>query len=98
MILLEDDAIGDTLSYAVDECLNFTKMEAFDASNVYDEVIIEIRKKSYAISSELTCIKYIEHYQNEGLYQARLTGYEYACGEYITTIDSDDYYGYYNCL
>lgn len=93
MILLEDDAIGDTLSYAVDECLNFTKMEAFDASNVYDEVIIEIRKKSYAISSELTCIKYIEHYQNEGLYQARLTGYEYACGEYITTIDSDDYYG-----
>ena len=52
MILLEDDAIGDTLSYAVDECLNFTKMEAFDASNVYDEVIIEIRKKSYAISSE----------------------------------------------
>lgn len=79
--------------YVVDECLNFEAINKFDISGIRDNVEIEIRKKSYRISSELTAINYIEHFENEGLYQARLTGYEYANGEYITTIDSDDYYG-----
>lgn len=79
--------------YVVDECLNFEAINKFDISGIRDNVEIEIRKKSYRIGSELTAINYIEHFENEGLYQARLTGYEYANGEYITTIDSDDYYG-----
>ena len=36
-------------------------------------------------------IKVICHEENKGLFQTRLTGYRYAKGEYIASIDSDDY-------
>jgi HAD superfamily hydrolase (TIGR01549 family) len=36
-------------------------------------------------------IKYIKHQKNLGLFQARLTGAEFATGDYISFIDSDDY-------
>lgn len=93
MLLLDKNEKSKVMYYTIDECMNFCKVNNFDITNVYDNVKVEIRNKSYAINSSLTRIKYIEHYQNEGLYQARLTGYEYASGKYITTIDSDDYYG-----
>ena len=90
MLLLDKNEKSKVMYYTIDECMNFCKVNNFDITNVYDNVKVEIRNKSYAINSSLTRIKYIEHYQNEGLYQARLTGYEYASGKYITTIDSDD--------
>ena len=45
-------------------------------------------------------IKYVENEKNEGLYQARLNGYLQATGEFIASLDSDDYVGedYYRCL
>lgn len=36
-------------------------------------------------------IKLVSHKKNYGLFQARLTGYENATGEYIAFVDSDDY-------
>lgn len=36
-------------------------------------------------------IKYIKHEQNKGLYHARITGSEFATGEYIAFVDSDDH-------
>lgn len=36
-------------------------------------------------------IKLVSHEMNRGLFQARLTGYENATGEYIAFVDSDDY-------
>lgn len=36
-------------------------------------------------------IKYVEHVNNRGLFQARLTGVEKAIGKYIAFVDSDDY-------
>lgn len=35
-------------------------------------------------------IVYVKHNSNKGLYQARITGFKIAKGEYITSIDSDD--------
>lgn len=35
----------------------------------------------------------VKNEQNQGLFQARLRGYEAAHGEYICTVDSDDYVG-----
>lgn len=35
--------------------------------------------------------KYIEHTNNKGLFQARLTGYSHSTGDYIAFLDSDDY-------
>ncbi|MBR5577650.1 MAG: glycosyltransferase family 2 protein, partial [Lachnospiraceae bacterium] len=36
-------------------------------------------------------VKYVVHEENKGLFRARVTGAEYACGEYIAFADSDDY-------
>lgn len=45
-------------------------------------------------------IKYIEHTENRGLFQARVSGSELATGDYIAFIDSDDYISidYYRLL
>ena len=37
-------------------------------------------------------IKYVRHNENKGLFQARLTGFNLARGQWITSIDSDDYF------
>ena len=37
-------------------------------------------------------IKYIEHSENKGTYEARFSGFELSSGKYITFIDSDDYF------
>lgn len=92
-VLFNRKRIEEEQYFVIDQCLNIVTAEKFAIDNVYDAICIEVRQKSYAIFSQLTRIKYIEHYQNEGLFQARLTGYEYSKGTYITTVDSDDYIG-----
>lgn len=36
-------------------------------------------------------IKYVEHKNNKGLFQARITGFENSTGDYIAFLDADDY-------
>jgi len=45
-------------------------------------------------------IKYLEHEQNKGLFQARITGAQKASGQYLAFVDSDDYIAvdYYRLL
>lgn len=45
-------------------------------------------------------IKYVENAENQGLFKARLRGYEQAHGEYICSVDSDDTVGidYYRIM
>lgn len=36
-------------------------------------------------------LKYVEHEKNQGLFKARITGYENSSGDYVCFLDSDDY-------
>ncbi len=58
-----------------------------------DHVELDFRKDSYCITGSHCPIRYIRHLENKGLFQARLTGYEYSVGDFIATVDSDDYVG-----
>lgn len=49
------------------------------------EIVAEYQKKD-------SRIKYIEHNENKGTYETRLSGFEISIGKYITFIDSDDYF------
>lgn len=49
------------------------------------EIIEEYQKKDNRI-------KYIEHSENKGTYETRFSGFGVSFGEYITFIDSDDYF------
>lgn len=50
--------------------------------------------------SRYSNVKYVKNDTNEGLFQARLRGYEKASGAYIASLDSDDFVGfdYYRTL
>ena len=82
-----------TSDYLIDDFGNVSRIKIEHNINIFDTVVIQVQDKSYCISSSLSRIRYIEHFENQGLFQARLTGYEYALGEFITSIDSDDYLG-----
>lgn len=78
----------------------FCTCSDMEISGISDCVTIEFRKDSYCITGGNSKIRYIKHLVNRGLFQARLTGYEYSTGDFITTVDSDDYVGidYYRLL
>lgn len=63
------------------------------SSDNSEEIIMEYMKKD-------SRIKYVKNEENQGLFKARLRGYEKAGGEYIVCLDSDDYIGrdYYRSL
>lgn len=48
------------------------------------EIVQEYMKKDARV-------KYVEHEKNKGLFQARLTGFQKATGDYIAFVDADDY-------
>lgn len=65
-----------------------------DASPDYaEDIILEYQAQD-------SRIRYIKNEENQGLFHARLRGYEAATGEYIACLDSDDYLGrdYYRSM
>lgn len=48
------------------------------------EIVEEYTKKDNRV-------KYVEHEENKGLFQARITGFENSTGDYIAFLDADDY-------
>lgn len=92
-IIYNEAILSNSSYFSIDEFGNFEPCDNLNVNDLFDNAVFEIRAKSYSFSSGLSNIKYIEHFNNLGLYQARLTGYEYATGKYITSIDSDDYIG-----
>ena len=78
----------------LDECIH----SIIDACNNIDYEIIVVSDASpydtFGVIEKYmnkNTIRYIKHVENKGLFQARLTGFKAAKGEFITTIDSDDF-------
>lgn len=83
----------DGINYEWNMQGEFVVCPAMEILELSDFVTIEFRKDSYCITGCNSKIRYINHLYNRGLFQARLTGYEYSTGDLITTVDSDDYIG-----
>lgn len=93
-IISQNYQLGKSKNYCISETGNIEEKECdVKEVEIADIVSINVKEHSYSISSQKTRIVYIEHCQNFGLFQARLTGYEYASGDYIISVDSDDYIG-----
>ncbi len=78
----------------LDRCLGSIKSQTYadiEIIVVDDGSNEEIREQSREIVSRLGNARLIAHEENRGLFQARMTGFRESTGEYITTIDSDDY-------
>jgi len=68
--------------------------EKYDAeASFFTEIKVSSTTDEYCMKAGISRIVYIRHIHNRGLFQARLTGYAYATGDYISSIDSDDYIG-----
>lgn len=93
-------SLSDGINYERNEMGEFTLYSDMENMELSDHVTIEFREDSYCITGCNSKIRYIRHLHNRGLFQARLTGYEYSTGDFIATVDSDDYVGidYYRLL
>lgn len=78
----------------IDRCLNsvlkqtYSNLEIIVVNDCSSDKMSEILANYESIDSR---VKVITHEKNRGLFQARLTGSEYATGDYICFLDSDDY-------
>lgn len=86
-------SLQDGMTYERKEGGEITLISIRNNFVLADHVTIEFKQDSYCIRGCRTNINYIRHLHNRGLFQARLTGYEYSTGDFISTVDSDDYVG-----
>ena len=76
---------GSIVQRCIDSLINqtYTNIEIVVVDDGSDEDLSPLKKK-------YPNVKFISHEKNEGLFKARITGFDNAVGDYIAFVDSDD--------